>query len=181
MKTPTFPLTLLLGCLLAGAAQAADPDALALARAMRTDEIAVAGAKQAFLTGAVEERYGRVPPGCVKKVSWQDYTEGSARVVASVLSPQEIRTALGFFQSDAGTKYVEGLLRRLRASQGEESTLPRIEGKEDISPAQVAAISDFSRSDLGRKIMGKEMTESPAALAFGRDIMDGIAARCGRR
>ena len=180
MKTPLLPLSLLL-CLPASPAFAADPDARALARAMRTDEIAVAGAKRAFLAGAVEDRYGRTPPGCVKKVPWEDYTEGSAKVVASVLSPQEIRTALGFFQSDAGTKYVEGLLRRLRASQGKDSTLPEIGGKEEISPAQVAAISDFSRSDLGRKIMGKEMTESPAALAYGRDIMDGIAARCARK
>jgi hypothetical protein len=180
MKTTWFPLSLLL-LVSAAAAQAADPDALALARAMRTDEIAVAGAKRAFLTGAVEQRYGRTTAGCVKKVAWQEYTEGSARVVASVLNAQEIRAALAFFQSDAGTKYVEGLLRRLRASQGADSTLPEIGGKEEITPAQVAAISDFSRSDLGRKIMGKEMTESPAALAYGRDIMDGIAARCGRR
>jgi hypothetical protein len=29
--------------------------------------------------------------------------------------------------------------------------------------------------------MGKEMTESPAALAFGRKIMDSIAEKCGGR
>jgi hypothetical protein len=96
-----------------------------------------------------------------------------------VLSPQEIATALAFFRSDAGAKYVEGLIRRLRASQGEETALPKVSGKEDISPEQVAAIGEFSRSDLGRKVMGKQMTESPAALAYGREIMAGIAAKCG--
>jgi hypothetical protein len=139
----------------------------------------VAAAKRAFLTGAVEERYGKTQASCVRKVPVAQYSEGSARVVASVLSPQEIATALAFFRSDAGAKYVEGLIRRLRASQGEETALPKVSGKEDISPEQVAAIGEFSRSDLGRKVMGKQMTESPAALAYGREIMAGIAAKCG--
>ncbi len=156
-------------------------DARALARAMRSDEIAVAGAKRAFLTGALDERYGKTRAACVRKIDYADFTAGSAQVIGSVLSPQEIATALGFFRSDAGLKYVEGLVRRLRASQGEESTLPKVAGKEEISPAQVAAIADFSSSNLGRKIMGKEMAESPAALAFGRQIMDSIAAKCGGR
>jgi hypothetical protein len=162
-------------------ASAADSDAVALARAMRSDEIAVAGAKRAFLAGALDERYGKTQPSCVRKVSYSDFTAGSAQVIGSVLTPQEIGTALAFFQSDAGVKYVEGLIRRLRSSQGEDTALPKVAGKEEISPAQLAAISDFSSSDLGRKIMGKEMTESPAALAFGRQIMDAIAARCGSR
>ena len=55
-----------------------------------------------------------------------------------------------------GVKYVEGLLRRLRTRQGADSVLPEVPGKEDITPAQMAAIADFSRSDLGRKVMGKE-------------------------
>ena len=162
-------------------APAADSDAAALVRAMRSDEIAVAGAKRAFLTGALDERYGKTQASCVRKVSHTDFTAGSAQVIGSVLSPQEIGTALQFFRSDAGTKYVEGLIRRLRKSQGEDSVLPKVAGKEEISPAQMAAISDFSSSELGRKIMGKEMTESPAALSFGRQIMDSIAARCGGR
>jgi hypothetical protein len=156
-------------------------DARALARAMRSDEIAVAGAKRAFLAGALDARYGTTRTACVRKVDYADFTAGSAQVIGSVLTPQEIATALGFFRSDAGVKYVEGLIRRLRASQGEESTLPKVAGKEEISPAQVAAIADFSSSNLGRKIMGKEMAESPAALAFGRQIMDSIAAKCGGR
>jgi hypothetical protein len=138
----------------------------------------VASAKRAFLSGAVEERYGKANPSCVKKVPYSAYTAGSARVVTSVLSPQEIESALQFFQSSAGNKYVTGLIRRLRANQGEDSTLPKVDGKEEIAPEEMAAIADFSRSDLGRKIMGREYTESPAALAYGRDILAGIAAKC---
>jgi hypothetical protein len=155
--------------------------AMDLARAMRSDEIAVAAARRAFLTGALDGRYGKTRPACVRKVGHQEFTPGSARVIGSVLSAQEIDAALAFYQSEAGVKYVEGLIRRLRASQGEDSTLPKVPGKEEISPEQVAAISDFASSDLGRKISGKEMTESPAALAFGRQIMDTIAERCGGR
>lgn len=164
------------------ALHAADPTrAQALVRAMRSDEIAVASAKHAFLTGAVEEKYGKANPSCVKKVPFADFTAGSARVVESVLKPQEVDSALGFFQSPAGTKYVDGLIRRLRARQGDDSALPKVEGKEEFTPEQMAAIADFSRSDLGHKIMGKDMTESPAALAFGRDILAAIAAKCGGR
>jgi hypothetical protein len=158
-----------------------DSKAVALARAMRSDVLAVAGARRAFLTGALDGRYGKVSPACVRKVRHEEFTLGSARVIDSVLSAQEIDTALAFYQSDAGVKYVEGLIRRLRASQGEDSTLPKVPGKEEISPGQMAAISDFASSDLGRKISGKEMTESPAALAFGRQIMDTIAQKCGGR
>lgn len=173
-------LTALTSCIPA-AALAADSPSTSLARAMRSDEIAVAGAKRAFLTGALEERFGPVQASCVRKVRHAEFTAGSARAIESVLSPSEIDTALAFFQSAAGVKYVEGLLRRLRAREGEDSQLPKVPAKEDIEPAEVAAIADFSRSDLGRKIMGKQMTESPAALAFGQDIMSTIAARCAAK
>ena len=97
----------------------------------------------------------------------------------SDLSPSEIETSLAFFQSDAGVKYVEGLLRRLRTRQGEASVLPEVAGKEDITPEQLAAIADFSRSDLGRKVIGKDLTLSPAAEALGRQTTEQIAAKCG--
>lgn len=178
MKAILIPSLLLF---LSAAVQAADPsESTALVRAMRSDEIAVAAAKRAFLSGAVEDRYGKSQPSCVRKVPFGDFTAGSARVVESVLNPQEITTALAFFRSDAGKKYVEGLVRRLRSRQGEDSTLPEVPGKEDITPEQVAAIGEFSRSELGHKVMGKEMTESPAALALGRQIMDAIAAKCAK-
>jgi hypothetical protein len=153
----------------------------ALVHAMRADEIAVASAKRAFLSGALEDRFGKTNPACVKKVPYTDFTAGQVRVVESVLSATEIDAALAFFQSPAGGKYVEGLVRRLRASQGEDSTLPPVKGKEEITPEQMAAIAEFSRSDLGHKIMGRDMTESPAALAQGKDIMSSIAAKCGAK
>lgn len=177
MKALSIAMILLFA---AATAWAAEPSpAQALVQAMRSDEIAVASARRAFLSGAVEQRYGKTKASCVRKVSHAEFTAGSTRVVESVLSAQEIATALGFFQSPAGAKYVEGLIRRLRASQGEDSTLPPVSGKEQITPEEVAAISEFSRSDLGRKIMGRDMTESPAALAHGRSILEAIAQRCG--
>jgi hypothetical protein len=174
-------LTALTSTFMPGLALAADSTSTSLARAMRSDEIAVAAAKRAFLTGALEERFGPMQASCVRKVRHAEFTAGSARVIDSVLSPSEIDTALGFFQSPAGTQYVEGLIRRLRAREGEDSQLPKVPAKEVIEPAAVAAIADFSRSDLGRKIMGKQMTESPAALAFGQDIMSAIASRCAAK
>ncbi len=152
-----------------------------LVRAMRSDEIAVASAKRAFLSGALDDRFGKTNASCVKKVPWADFTPGSVRVIDSVLTPQEVDGALAFFKSPAGAKYVEGLVRRLRASQGEHSVLPEVKGKEEITPEQMAAIGEFSRSDLGHKIMGRDMTESPAALALGKDIMSSIAAKCGAK
>ena len=154
------------------------PKSVALVRAMRTDEIAVATAKRHFLSGSLAERYGKTNNACVKRIPYTDFTAGWARVVDSVLSPAEIDSALAFFQSDAGVKYVEGLLRRLRARQGGE-VLPEVPGKEDISSAQSAAISDFSSSDLGRKVMGKDLNVSPAAEVFGREILQQIAGKCG--
>lgn len=150
-----------------------------LVRAMRSDEIAVAQAKLAFTSGSMLERYGKVNKSCVKNIPYTDYTAGWARVVDSVLTPQEIDTSLAFFQSEAGVKYVEGVLRRLRARQGGDSLLPSVPGKEDISPAQVAAIADFSRTDLGKKVMGKDLTLSPAAEALGRETAEKIAQKCG--
>lgn len=179
MKTTAFIAVL---PLMVAAAQTADlPDTAALVRAMRSDEIAVSSAKRAFLSGAVEERYGKTQASCVRKVPYADFTAGSARVLETNLDSQQIVTALAFFRSEAGRKYVDGLVRRLRASQGEDTTLPEIKGKEEITPAEVAAIADFSRSTLGHKIMGKEMTESPAALAYGRQILETIAAKCGAK
>jgi len=152
---------------------------VALVRAMRTDEIAIATAKLAFLSGSMRERYGKTNNACVKRIPYTDFTAGWARVVDSVLSPPEVETSLAFFQSDAGVKYVEGLLRRLRTRQGEASVLPEIPGKEDISAAQLARISEFSSSDLGRKVMGKDLTLSPAAEALGEQTTGQIAAKCG--
>ena len=164
----------------ANAARAAEnPRSVALVRAMRSDEIAVATVKLAFLSGSLRERYGKINNSCVKRIPYSDFTAGWARVVESVLTPAEIETSLAFFQSDAGVKYVEGLLRRMRTRQGDASVLPEVSGQEDISPAQLAAIADFSRSDLGRKVTGKDLTLSPAAEALGRETTEQIAAKCG--
>jgi len=168
-----------LGALAAAGAHAADSSkSVALVRAMRTDEIAVANAKLAFLGGNLAERFGKTSNGCVKRVPYADFTAGWARVVDGVLTPQEIETALAFYQSDAGVKYVEGLLRRMRERQGKDSQLPEVPGKEDIAPAQLAKISEFSSTDLGRKF-GKDFLQSPAALAWGREMTEQIARKCG--
>jgi hypothetical protein len=154
---------------------------VALVRAMRSDEIALSGAKRAFLTGAVAKKYPATDKKCVKRFEYAEFTEGFAGVVGQVLSPTEIDTALKFYQSPAGVKYVEGTLRRLHKRFGDDSGVPEIKGKEDVSPEQLAAISDFTRSDLGHKIMGKDMTESPAALKMGSEMLDRIAAKCSRK
>jgi hypothetical protein len=164
----------------AHAADAADPR-VALVRAMRSDEIGVSGAKRAFLSGAMEEKYPGTNAKCVKRIGFAEFTDGFAGVVGLVLNPTEIGTALKFYQSEAGVKYVEGTLRRLHTRFGDDSGIPEIKGKEDISPKQMAEISEFTRSDLGHKIMGKELTESPPALKFGREMADQIAAKCGRK
>jgi len=164
----------------AATAHAADnPKSVALVRAMRTDEIAVATAKYAFLSGSLTERYGKTNKGCVKRIPYADFTAGWARVVDSVLNPPEVEKSLAFFQSDAGVKYVEGMLRRMRTRQGDDSMLPEIPGKEEVTPAQLAAISEFTSSDLGRKVTGKDLTLSPAATALGKDITEQIARKCG--
>jgi hypothetical protein len=167
-----------LGMFAAAPALAGEAKSLALVRAMRTDEIAVANAKLAFLGGNLTEQFGKTSSGCIKRVSYMDFSAGWAGVVDSFLKPPEIESALAFYQSPAGVKYVEGLLRRMRERQGKESQLPEVPGKEDISPAELAKISDFSSSDVGRRL-GKDFLQSPAALAFGRDMTEQIAKKCG--
>jgi hypothetical protein len=176
---PVATITVLVLLAAAAAQGAENPKSVALVRAMRSDEIAVATAKLAFLSGSLRDHYGKTSDSCVKRVPYTDFTAGWAHVVETVLSPAEIETSLAFFQSDAGVKYVEGLLRRLRARQGEASVLPEVSGKEDVTQAQLAAIADFSRSDTGRKVMGKDLTLSPAAEAFGRETTEQIARKCG--
>jgi hypothetical protein len=179
MKPIAF--TLVLALLAVAAAHADNARSVALVRAMRSDEIAVGTVKFAFLSGSLVERFGKTNSSCVKRIPYTDYTAGWARVVDSVLSAREIETSLAFFQSDAGVKHVEGLLRRLQARQGADSVLPELPGKESITPAQLAAIADFSRTDLGRKIMGKEMNLSPAAVEMGRETTEQIARKCGSK
>jgi hypothetical protein len=178
MKRPMIWLSTVL---LAVAGHAVGGTPTDLVRAMRSDEIAVAGAKHAFVSGALEEKYPRINATCVKRVPYADFTQGLSRVVGQVLTPTEIDGALKFYQSDAGVKYTDGILRRLRNRLGADSGLAAVPGVEEISPAQIAAISDFTSSDLGRKVMGKEMSESPAALQFGREMMDQIAGKCARK
>ena len=175
MKT----LVLLFAMVSSAAVQAADAPVstdpkVALVRAMRSDEIALGGAKRAFLTGAVAEKYPSTDKKCVKRYEYAEFTEGFAGVVGQVLHPTEIASALKFYQSPAGVKYVEGTLRRLHKRFGDDSGVPEIKGKEEISPQQLAEISDFTRSDLGHKIMGKDMTESPAALKMGSEMLTKI-------
>jgi hypothetical protein len=113
-------------------------------------------------------------------IDYRDFTARFSRVVEQVLKPEEIETALAFYQSGAGVKYVEGTIRRLRMTFGEESGLPKIAGEENISQEERDAISAFASSDLGRKITGKQMTESPAALQFGRDMIEEIGQKCSK-
>jgi hypothetical protein len=178
----SFARTLFLaamGTFAAASAVAADgPKSVALVRAMRTDEIAVANAKLAFLGGNLVERFGKTSNGCIKKVSYTEFTAGWAHVMEGFLSPPEIDKALAFYQSEAGAKYVEGMLRRMRERQGKDSQLPEVPGKEDIAPPELAKISDFSSTDVGRKL-STDFLKSPAALAWGRDMTEQIARKCG--
>ena len=167
-----------LGTLCASLALAENAKSVALVRAMRTDEIAVANAKLAFLGGNLAGRFGKTSNGCIKRVSYAEFTAGWARVVDGFLAPREVETALEFYQSPAGIKYVEGLLRRMRERQGEESQLPPVASKEEISPAELSKISDFSSTELARKL-GKDFLQSPAALAWGNDMTEQIARKCG--
>jgi len=163
----------------AAAAHGADnAKSVELTRAMRSDEIAVATAKRNFLNGSMAERYGKTGKSCVKRVPYTDFTAGWARVIDSVMSAQEVDAALAFFKTDAGVKYVEGLLRRLGSREGGD-VFPEVPGKEEISQAQQAAIADFLRSDVGQKVTGKDVTISPAAEAFGRGLLEQIAQKCG--
>jgi hypothetical protein len=180
MKITVYPLLMLFLAATSGAAPADAPSrSETLVRAMRSDELAVSAAKRAFASGAIKD-YAEANAGCLKRVDYKNFTARFSRVVDQVLTPSEIESALTFYQSTAGVKYVEGTFRRLRASLGEESGLPKIPGVEDISPEERDAISAFASSDLGRKIAGKQMTESPAALQFGRDMVEEIGQKCSK-
>jgi hypothetical protein len=179
MKTILCCLLLSLVTVAAAAPAESPSRAEALVRAMRSDELAVSAAKRAFAAGAIEG-YAAASAGCLKKVDYKNFTQRFAHVVDQVLTPSEIETALTFYQSTAGVKYVEGTFRRLRASLGEESWLPKITGEEEISAEERDAISAFASSDLGRKIAGKQMTESPAAKQFGRDMVEEIGQKCSK-
>jgi len=177
MKPIAMMLTL--ATFAAAAAQGAEnPKSVALGRAMRSDEIAAATAKYAFLSGSMGEGF---KSSCVKSVAFPDYTDRWARIYEDVLTPQEIDTSLAFFQSDAGVKYVEGIIRRLRARQGKESLLPEIPGEEQISEPQMAKISGFTSSDTGRKVLGNETNLSHMALALAREMRERIVVKCGRK
>jgi len=167
-----------LGAFAVTSAFAESPKSVELVRAMRTDEIAVANAKLAFLGGGLAERFGKTSNGCIKRVPYSEFTAGWARVVDGFLKPAEIDSALAFYQSPAGVKYVEGLLRRMRERQGKDSQLPQVPSKEQISPEELAKISDFSSTDLGRRL-GKDFLQSPAAVAWGNDMTAQIARKCG--
>jgi hypothetical protein len=177
----SFASTLFLAALgtLAAASAAADgPKSVALVRAMRTDEIAVANAKLAFLGGNLAEQFGKTSNGCIKRIAYTDFTAGWAHVMDGFLSPPEIDKALEFYQSGPGVKYVDGMLRRMRERQGKDSQLPEVPGKEDIAPPELAKISDFTSTDVGRKL-STDFLKSPAALAWGRDMTEQIARKCG--
>jgi hypothetical protein len=175
-----FARTLLFAALtsVAAASMAAGPKSTELVRAMRTDEIAVANAKLAFLGGNLVEQFGKTSNGCIKRIPYAEFTGGWARVVDAFLKPEEVDTALAFYQSPAGVKYVEGMVRRMRERQGKESQLPEVPSKEEISPAELGKISDFSSSDVGRRL-GKDFLQSPGALAWGREMTEQMAKKCG--
>jgi len=162
-------------------AHAADgPKSVALVRAMRTDEISAATLKFAFLNGEMVNSFGNTKASCVRRVPYSDFTAPWARVVDTVLSPKEIEEALVFYQSDAGVKFINGMLRRMREHQGKDTVLPEIPGKEDFTDAQKAEISKFSSSAIGRKVMGKDLIASPAAVEAGSEMGRKIAQTCGK-
>jgi hypothetical protein len=126
-------------------------------------------------------RFGEISPTRQDQqwcIAFHTDSPRAERVVDAPLKPPEIDSALAFYQSPAGIKYVEGLLRRMRERQGKESQLPEIPGKEEISPEELAKISDFSSTDLGRTL-GKDFLQSPAAVAWGTDMTSQIARKCG--
>ena len=165
---------------LAPAHGADNPKSLALVRAMRTDEISTATLKFAFLNREMVKSLGTTKDSCVRRVTYADFTAPWARVVESVLSPNEIDQSLAFYESEAGVKFMDGMLRRMREHQGKGSVLPEVSGKEEFSEPQKAEIARFSSSDLGRKVMGNGFIKSPAAIELGTEMGKKIARMCGK-
>ena len=57
--------------------------------------------------------------------------------------------------------------------------LPEVPGKEEISPAQLAKISDFSSTDLGRKVWARTSCFPRPQWRWGTDMTAQIAEKCG--
>ena len=89
-------------------AQNADSqEAVALVRAMRSDEMILQASTTAMALAAKEGHYTDAQLKCFMTLQSSAFTADLAKIVAHALTPQEITEALAFYSSAAGVKFVE--------------------------------------------------------------------------
>jgi hypothetical protein len=164
-------------------AQNADSaDAAALVRAMRTDVMLLTASKEALSRAASEGYYTKAQLQCFLKLPASAFTGGLAKILARILTPDEITEALAFYGSPLGTKFVEYSFTTMNREKGTSFPTSPVGSQSPMTADEMKRILEFSRTDLGRKVMDKNsILGSPEADATAKRVVARQLTACGAK
>ena len=164
---------LLLGAL-AVSAQTPDP-AHRLILAMSADQSAAVetglGYRQLGEQGQITQKLTQ----CMQKLDRSAFTDVFARTVAEQLTPDEIKDATQFYESEVGQKFVK--VQLVDAYAQFDAAPP--EPAPELSESEKASIAAFLCSPAGTKLIGNAvLTDSPQGRKATRERILELHARC---
>ena len=142
-------------------AQTPSPAAARLVSAMRIDDVTLLGLRLGLQRGIRDGKGSAKTLECVSKLDRSTFAPVFAQAIAANLSAQEMASSIAFFESASGRKYIDSGIYQLYDAVG--FTSPDPEPK--VSEADMQAVTTFSRTSAGDKLLVRRIFDSPEIRA----------------
>jgi hypothetical protein len=145
-------------------------DATALVRAMRADVMVLESFKGGVSRATDEGRYTAAQLQCFQKLPASAFTAEIANFLAGKLSAGEIETALEFYRSPVGRKYIDVMFLALNESKRFDFKAKPLSSAYSLDPEQTSIVWAFAETGAGKKLLENQLALSPDGLAIYKKI-----------
>lgn len=178
-----FPIVVLtLGALffVTPAVMAQEAENLTLAKKLveqaQLHELSALGMRLAVRRAVADGKATQAFLECVSAVPSGVFSTPITALYATKLTSSELTSALGFFESGAGKKYIAYSFRRLQTQAGFTPAAPAV----TVTAEEQRSIENFLSSALGNQLSGAQSPLGTAARSEISKVVAPILAGCGR-
>lgn len=132
-------------------------DAAQLIQVMQMDRTTLLGFQASMRDGLKQGKVTQRRYDCLLRADPSAFTDIYVRGVPTVMTNEEIRTAVQFYRSSAGTKSILAGLAQLNQKIG----TPAPDAVLELTPADNQAVEVFSKTSAGKKLIFDNVLQSP--------------------
>jgi hypothetical protein len=170
MKVRLITLMGILAMLPACAQELEADDATALVRVMRADVMVLESFTSGLSRSTDEGHYTAAQLQCFRKLPASAFTGEIASFLAGKLSAGEIETALEFYRSPVGRKYVDIVFLALNESKRFDFKAKPLSSAYSLDPKEISIVWAFAETGAGKKLLEDQLALSPDGVAIYKKI-----------